>query len=400
MLDSLDIGNFRSCEQVHLKLGEPVIALLGKNGVGKTNVLHAIQAVADICVGESDPIFALTHRDFSQPTEFVLRFTLKSARYDYNMSRLAPLRGRSELYEESLTRDGNLLFDRRGERLAVPAAPVHNELSIATSAASLPSLLQILPSDAALREELSSVSKYLRSIQYHPLLQQVPEHLPRPWTGTERGFNAHPYVPASSYETWKTMYHQGRQSRSVQMRLIHLHLENKDGLAELRQLLGQDGLGLLDDIQLQDFKRGKLPSDKTDDDIYYLSFTPGRNLAGSDRTFSYNGLSAGTWRVLQMLTYLVFDQNTCMLLEQPEDSIHHGLLAKVIDILKTYADRTQLICTTHSSRVKNLVGPNAIRIVKAENSITSVTGLTGQEIECANQYIDDEGTLDEFLETL
>jgi len=63
MLDFIEIKNFRSCEDVRLRLGEPVVALLGKNGAGKTNVLHAVQLATDLYVGESDSIFSLHPQD-------------------------------------------------------------------------------------------------------------------------------------------------------------------------------------------------------------------------------------------------------------------------------------------------------------------------------------------------
>lgn len=103
---------------------------------------------------------------------------------------------------------------------------------------------------------------------------------------------------------------------------------------------------------------------------------------------------------LQLVTNLVFDNNSCMLLEQPEDSIHPGLLAKVIDILQTYAGRTQLICTTHSPRVMNLVDPAGIRFVTAADGNTSVSELSTKDLKAAKSYLEDEGTLAEFLETL
>ena len=89
-----------------------------------------------------------------------------------------------------------------------------------------------------------------------------------------------------------------------------------------------------------------------------------------------------------------------MLVEQPEDCIHAGLLGKVIDILRTYAGRTQLICTTHSPRVMNLVGAKGIRIVTAANGRTEVSELSPGEVEASQSYLADEGTLAEFLDTL
>ena len=88
MLDSVQINNFRSCEAVSLRLGEPVVALVGKNGVGKTNVLHGIQLAADLCVGEPGASFGLAPRDRKQPSKFELRFSAGDHHYFYRIANL------------------------------------------------------------------------------------------------------------------------------------------------------------------------------------------------------------------------------------------------------------------------------------------------------------------------
>jgi hypothetical protein len=241
------------------------------------------------------------------------------------------------------------------------------------------------------------------------LLQGFQEHFvgPQRTAINDQVYDSSPFIEMPRYEAWKSDLLQGRARRSVQMRLLHLHLTDRSSLDELKTLLGSNGLGLLSDIRIEQIAvRGKLSTKgpvKTDEAFenpYALSFIPCDGLAGAGRPFRYSGLSAGTWRILQLLTYLVFDKNSCMLLEQPEDSIHSGLLAKVIDILQTYAGRTQLICTTHSPRVMNLVGPGGIRLVTAADGNTSVDALTSQYLNAAKAYLQDEGTLAEYLDTL
>src|SRR5207249_4889664 len=141
------------------------------------------------------------------------------------------------------------------------------------------------------------------------------------------------FIEVARYDAWKAGLAQGRAMRSVQMRLLHLSLAMKPQFEELKTLLGENGLGLLADIRVEPVEvrlRGRPAGERTEDAVepaYAISFMPGTGLAGSGQWFRYSGLSAGTWRILQLLTYLIFDKNSCMLLEQPEDSIHPGLLA-------------------------------------------------------------------------
>jgi predicted ATPase len=408
MLDSIVIKNFRSCENVRFELREPVVALLGKNGAGKTNVLHAIQLAADLCVGEAESAFSLQPRDASQPTTLELSFSIDSVPFQYRICRSA-VAAKVEEFEESLTKCNDSIFNRAGEETQAPSAGLPQGFRLGTRAATLPALLQILPNDNPATAELRPVADYLRSVNYYSLLQGFQEHFVGPQRTSigDRWSDSSPVIEVAKYEAWKSELLEGRARRSVQLRLLHLFLTDKPSFDELKTLLGDDGLGLLADIRIEEvLLRGRTPTETTVkieeafETAYALSFVPGGGLAGAGRPFRYSGLSAGTWRILQILTYLVFDKNSCMLLEQPEDSIHPGLLAKVIDILRTYSGRTQFICTTHSPRVMNLVGPVGIRLVTAIDGNTSVEALSNENLSAAKGYLRDEGTLAEFLDTL
>lgn len=413
MLDYIEITNFRSCEHVRLQLGEPVVALLGKNGAGKTNLLHAIQLAAELCVGEAEPLFSLHPRDPARSTTFEIKFSIDSAAFVYRTSR-SVLRKGEAVFEESLTKGRVSLFDRKGEEIDVPLSNLPHPIRLGTNAATLPTLLQILPMEDPATAELIPVANFLRSVNYYSLQQGFQEHFaapPRMSTG-DLWADSSTLIDVTKYEAWKSELEQGRARRSVQLRLLHLYLEDQPSFQELKVLLGDSGLGLLADIQIEKVRLTTISSPKRsekeeDEEVegesethYLLRFIPGGSLAGAGRPFRFNGLSAGTWRILQLLTYLVFDKNSCMLLEQPEDSIHPGLLAKVMDILQTYSGRTQLICTTHSPRVMNLIGPRGIRLVTTDNGNTSVNTLSNADLVAVESYLQDEGTLAEFLEIL
>ncbi|MBX3409557.1 MAG: ATP-binding protein [Phycisphaeraceae bacterium] len=408
MLDYIEIDNFRSCESVGFRLGEPVVALLGKNGAGKTNVLHAIQLAADLCVGEAELALALHLRENSKPVAFSLGFTINSHVYEYRTNQ-SPANSSSYVFEESLKKDNAYLFRRVGEDTHISFEGSTSVFRIGTRAVTLPALLTVLPENHSGVAELRPVADYLRSVRYYSLLRGFQEHFAgtERTTRSDRASGSSPYVELDVYEEWKADLAQGLSGRSVQLRLLHMFLEDTASFEELKTLLGENGLGLLADIRVEQVRTHVMaPSDKQEKpedasgDAYALSFIPCAGLAGAGRAFRYSGLSSGTLRILQLLTYLIFDKHSCMLLEQPEDSIHPGLLAKVIDILRTYSERTQLICTTHSPRVMNLVGPAGIRLVTAEGGSTKVGELSGENMRAVDNYMQDEGTLAEFLDTL
>ncbi|MGE0479855.1 MAG: AAA family ATPase [Phycisphaerae bacterium] len=391
MLESIRVQNFRSCEDVELRLGESIVALVGKNGAGKTNLLHAIQIVAQLCLGSPDTEFTPRPRDPSRPTAFTLDFSFDEHKYRYVTARQSSTE-HSKL-EESLTRDGTLLFAREGDRLRALYPPFDSGATVPASLGSLFLLLQFSSTNEDLGKQLQPLVEYLRGIRYYPLTQQFNEHSSRA---------APRFVDAARHAKWRGEFPAGGNADSVPHRLVEMHLKSDPSLDELKRILGDDGLGLIADIRIQDFA---VPMPRRSDPdalekAYAISFVPCDSIAGAGRPFSLTGLSAGTWRIVRFLTYLLFDRSTCMLVEQPEDSIHAGLLSKLIDILRTYSDRTQFVCTTHSPRVTNLVGATGIRIVTADSGRTAVMELSPQDVEASQAYVAEEGTLAEFLEML
>ncbi|MFO0375858.1 MAG: AAA family ATPase [bacterium] len=393
MLDFIEIKNFRSCEDVRLRLAEPVVALLGRNGVGKTSLLHAIALTAHLCAKDDEPEFGISPRNGWDTIQFTLGLSVAGDGFFYTTQR-PPNGGHPILFTEQLSRGPNVLFERHGEMLNYTSGGRMQPLRLGMGASALPTLLRFLPTDDPLRGTLQSVADVLGAVVYYPLQQPFREHV-----GDGQ------LIERSKYEAWKSGSGRTVPSPppSVQMRLLDLYLARRADFDELRALLGPDGIGLLADIRVGTVEipvSGGPSAGTSTETAYALSFVPGDGLAGAGRSFRYSGLSAGTWRILQLFTYLIFDRNSCMLVEQPEDSIHPGLLEKVVDVLRSYAGRTQLICTTHSPAVMNLIGAKGIRLVTATEGTTRVDELSDRDVESAQDYLKDHGTLAEFLKLM
>lgn len=404
MLTSLSIKNFRSCENVALDLSDPIVALVGKNGSGKTNLLHAIQLAADSLAGEPDSLYGFRPRNPGEPVVLELGFELDDVGFSYRVSRS----GRPSLqqHQEQLVAGGDVLFSRQDQTVQLLGEGVTNELRIGLHASATASLLQLLPDDNPLLARLWAIHSYVRSIRYYPLIQNVLEHAlgtPPRSIASDALIDGNPLIDVARYDAWKAELAAGRAKSGVIFRILHLFLTDPDRFAELSFLLGNSGLCLVSEIDIREIRLPRPARDQAEEvneKAYTVTFAPSKSLAGAGRSFTYRGLSAGTWRVIQLVTYLIFDQSSCMLIEQPEDSIHPGLLSKVVDLLRAYADRTQLICTTHSPRVLNAVGSAGVRLVTAIDGVTRVTQLSHQQQESAHEYIRDEGTLAEYLDTL
>jgi predicted ATPase len=121
-------------------------------------------------------------------------------------------------------------------------------------------------------------------------------------------------------------------------------------------------------------------------------------MGGAGRSFQFSDLSVGTRRVIRVVTSLLFDKRSLMLIEQPEDSIHPGLLRKLIDMMRSYSDGSQIIFTTHSSEVLDILRPEEVLMTTARDGKTSVRPLSPDEVARARRFLSDEGSLSDFLE--
>ena len=108
------------------------------------------------------------------------------------------------------------------------------------------------------------------------------------------------------------------------------------------------------------------------------------------------------YRIVSILLAIICENNSLVLFEQPEDGIHTGLLRKLVPHLFTYAEQLnkQLIITTHSADIINLVDANALRIISKSSAGTKISQIEEEQLEYLKDFIEDEGTLSEFLEVI
>jgi predicted ATPase len=118
------------------------------------------------------------------------------------------------------------------------------------------------------------------------------------------------------------------------------------------------------------------------------------------RRFFFSELSLGTRRILGMLAALLFDKRTVMLIEEPEDSVHPGLLEKFLGIWRAYSKTTMLVFSTHSPHVLDLLKPSELLLVSAPNGETVVRALDEKEKASAERFLKGQGAMSDFISTL
>jgi hypothetical protein len=108
-------------------------------------------------------------------------------------------------------------------------------------------------------------------------------------------------------------------------------------------------------------------------------------------------LSDGTLRVFQILVALIDPQTKLLLLEEPEIAIHPGLLGRLLEEVDAYSTDRQILLSTQSPQVVSWAKPDSLRLVERVNVATRARGLDEEECSRIAQYLDDQGTLGDYV---
>jgi ABC-type transport system involved in cytochrome c biogenesis ATPase subunit len=416
MLKRIQIQNFRSCQDVLLEDLGYLTALVGRNGSGKTNILRAIDWLARAATATD--LSRQDHlREFSSPS-MTADIELSGGLYRYSLSFSAagdagkkpsgiPLALNESVAEQSANRRWTDLLRRVGRNVHVRGR--ESPIQLGEMAPCLPGLTSLLP-DELLLEPQRPLLAFFASTRYYPLdetnVAANPEGLPLvSASGYQNWIDRFQMVSGSAYQNWAYQFPLGEsRDDAVLLRLLHAYFRQRPVFDEVRSLLGPKGLDLIDDITVNEIRyetregprrpRGDGP------DFYLVSFQPGAALGKGPRPLTYGELSLGTRRIVRAVTSLLVDQSALMLLEHPEDGIHPGLLRKLIGLLQANVNPAQIILSSHSTQVLNALTPQDVRLVYMHRGATRVRGLTTREVAAADRFIEHEGTMADFIETV
>lgn len=390
MITSFHVKNFRSCKDVSLDGIGPILALAGRNGAGKTNILEAIDWLVKIATFAPWQ-YGVHVVSLDEKVEGNVTFSVRDKTYRYRAEVLVIRAATIDEIKFEITEElhdverGQQILLRTGEQVAISGG---RTLRIGAQSPVMPSLLSFLPSEAPYRSDIQAAFNYLSAVRYYPL--DEPSHPAAP-----------SLIQAADYTEWLARYKVNpAASSSVPMQLIHLGLTNQELLSDLKEIVGDNGLSIINQIAIDSFQLpGRNASGTTPGEpntYHYVRFLPSGSRTGVD----YNELSLGTRRILRIITAVLLDQSAVMLMEQPEDSIHSGLMKKLIGFLRQYLSSTQIIMATHSANVFNKMEPEEIRLVGIVNGETAVRALTNEELAAAAQYMHDEGQLSDFIQLI
>jgi len=113
---------------------------------------------------------------------------------------------------------------------------------------------------------------------------------------------------------------------------------------------------------------------------------------------NFGYLSDGTQRLIELVIKLVDPAVTVLLLEEPETSVHPGLLRRLLAELEALGPGKQLVISTHSPMVIDWTAAEDVRLVeRTPEGVTRVRTLSADEQARLRIYLDDDLALSDFM---
>jgi hypothetical protein len=418
-LKSVHVLGFRSCRDTEFRPHADLSALIGANGAGKTSLLTSIQLLSLLARSIASP--SSSHDDDanekSAESETVLTawFEVDGIEIGYKIHLFVALSDTSA-FEVVAVADSWNIFAITGEKewRSISMDILFEDESFAklkyfdlyerqryrsrrftdANFASSPYLESNLLHDKKLKKCVRQIFDFCNHIQYYSASQFTdPSRCPVTFSVDGSGKledSADPLV--------------GRPHSQFLFDLYSLQKRNPSLYLDYESFVSQERLGLISKISWTEVPLSSRIAQVMVGGRYRTIaqkktlVIPRVQIGPSHVTF--NQLSEGTFRTLAMIFYVMTDVSTCLLLEEPEVCVHHGLLRSIISTISAYSSTKQIIFSTHSDLVLDQLDPGNVFVIEQKQTGTQVSALepwlgrAGRE--ALSTYLADTGTLGEY----
>lgn len=402
ILKHFEIKAYRSCVNTKLDLQSDLTALIGINGAGKSNLLNAILLLKKILT-RSRIITSKRRETLYSRCEIQFSFEIdKKIIY-----------GKGSIFYET---DEKNLDDVQFTKLRWNFKDFLGESKWYEVPIEFFSLNFHRHSQLQLEFNSKQINDYFRFFSFEdsfpkkafPLLEKITEFI--------FGIN---YYSASQFSDPSKCpisieLDENRPLKRIRTNLSHENFildlfksweSNSKGYKKYFNTIGLSGLGLVEGI---DFKKIDMPSNtyeiKTGGKIRQIErirsvVVPNFQIDGNN--LSPNQLSEGTLKTLALLFYTLTDDSHLLLIEEPEVCIHHGLLNSIVSIIKSQAKSKQIVISTHSDYVLDLLKPENIILVKKDKKKGTIAALltktlSSNDFKALRSYLLESGNLGEY----
>lgn len=401
ILESIEIENYRSCRHVKFYLQEDLSVLIGPNGSGKTTVMNACLLLNRLV---NDDSFMRRQQSNTAANKCRIKATF-----------------RIEERRAILTADIHLTTDDSNRDIVVGAEQYWYARDFTGTRTRIHAPLFIRRFGRAIEDIHSSKER-----TYFPGVEKpvsIPRSFLQPFREIADTFGDMKYYSASRFtdpsrcpvaveivQLDKGPRVSGFSHRSPhEMFILDLYDKWSDkknsSYQAFYETIGPDGLGLVDDLKFLEIETSsEKVTVRTGGDVGTRTekkklVIPQFAIGGNQ--LSPSQLSEGTFKTIALLFYVIVGENSLLLIEEPEVCIHHGLLGSVIELIRSYSQEKQILVSTHSDAVLDMLEPRQVYMVtKNEDQCTSVTHLESsrsrQELNALRSFLSSDGGLGEY----
>ncbi len=409
-IEEISIENYRSCTGTVFRPNSSLSGLIGINGSGKTNILNALRLLNPELYERSN---RSAKEDSSLPKSiFMATFRINSKRVLFKLTLTIASSSGSEEVISSLEQWNFVDFTKDDYWIDIPSYLANdtyrNKYAINTiynsnrrkgtqgnneSDIHAQAMAAIFSNNEFLTV-FKSIVAYRTQIRYYSAsIFTDPSRCPSSFEIDATGDLDRPYYGRPPPAHLQFLYD-----------LYSLKKINPTLYQEYEYFVSTKTLGLVSRISWKPVKLSsqvvELRSGGSINKVrqYKTLVVPKVQVGSSHITF--NQLSEGTFKTLALIFYIMTDKSSCLLIEEPEVCIHHGLLRRIISTIKAYSRDRQIIFTTHSDLAIDLIDPDNIFVVDMKRSSTRVGSLSHWAGEngmlALNAYLEESGTLGEY----
>lgn len=365
MLTHLHASNFKSLgESVDVPL-DSFVALVGINGAGKSNVVdaprfvaHALRDGLDAAVTDRGNMRGLGRWSGGRPFDVGVRIEAKrDGAFGFFDIRLGSQEG-GDSYK--VLREEACWTDRSGteSRYLVEQSKWEGPDGLAPQLDPQGLALSLVAADRRFKDLFDE----LRSVAVYSIFPSV-------LRSPQRFDSASPMVDHG--ENWATTL------RTV--------LKDKEANAQLRTALAEI-VGDVEDVRVNSVGGFLSPQ--------FRHTKPESVTSKKLKWFDAGQESDGTLRVAGILTALLQTPPPGLLgVEEPELTIHPGALPVIHDYLTEASSRGQVIITTHSPDLLDLMRPEVIQVVERRDGVTTVHPMSADQQALVRDHLAGAGEL-------
>lgn len=407
-LESVDIQGYRSCVSTSFSPNRELSALIGKNGAGKTNILQAIRLLRASRARQSRRLLESTSgRGQSEVTAW---FRVDGARVGLKVrfSSVESSRRTDELVAVSESWNLQAITGSKAWK-TIPGlelfqganrAKDYEQMYLFGREAELLSRTEfdridfdLMRNDKVL-EVVGHVTSFRNGIAYYSASQFTdPTRCPSNFEVDEDGRLTDAYLVSSAQVHLKFLHD-----------LYRLKQSNSDLYEEYCRFVSRQQLGLVSRLTWKEIELSSYTAEvRSGGGVKKVRkrktlVIPKVQIGSSYITF--NQLSEGTFKTLALAFYIITDASRFLMVEEPEVCVHHGLLSRVVDTLKSYSKTKQTVISTHSDLLVDDLEPENIFVVELKQTGTRVTqlerwlGRNGRQ--ALHTYLAESGSLGEY----